>query len=348
MTVDLRTDFTSRPTPRMVEAMMEAAREAPGFGLRDDPIVARLERLAADWLGKEDALFCPTCTMANQIAIHLRCRPGDSFAAEASSHVLWSEAGSPAALTGALPIAIPGQAGIMDPDLLRGRLHVGDSSRPRTSLIVVENTHVMSGGRVVPLGVMQQIRVIADERGISVHIDGARLVNAATHLRAAPSALAAFSDTVAVSLNKALAAPLGAVLAGSRCDIAEGVRIRQMFGGGWRPASIPAAAGIVAIESMAGRIAEDHWRAQELAEGLSSMSVVSVDPGAVETNIILARVNTRIISPEELVAELAKRDVLVLPFGSGAVRMCTSHEIDAAAVLHTLAAYRHVQDSRIA
>jgi threonine aldolase len=328
--IDFRTDFIARPTTAMIAAMNRAARLQPDLGHREDPTVARLEAKAAALLGKQDALFCPTCTQANQIAIYLACRPGESVIADNMSHIYNSEAGGSAALSGALAVRVNGRNGTLDPDEVRAAIRVGDSSRSRTALIVMENTHVYSGGRVVPLAAMRAIRKLAQQRRLPVHIDGARLFNAAVALGQPARALAACADSVAVSLNKGLGAPMGAVLAGSREMIAEAVRVRQMLGGGWRPANIMAAAATVALETMIDRLADDHRNARRLAEGLAGCRGIAVDLAQVETNIVLARIDEGVIATGELIARLARRGILVMPITVGAgnvLRFVTHHDI---------------------
>lgn len=337
--IDLRSDFLARPTPEMVEAMARAATIPGGFGPREDPTVSRLEGLAAEILGKPDALFVPTCMMANQIALHLHCRPGEIFLTEADAHVVTSESAAAAALSGAMPRLLPAVNGALDPDALIAGLGPVDAQRARPALVLQENTHVRSGGRVIALDHMRRIHELTRRHGVPVHLDGARIFNAATALGCPAGELASLADTVSFNLNKGLCAPVGAILAGTRDAIAEAERVRQMFGGGWRPAGIPAAAGIVALETMIERLGEDHAQARRLADGLVSLDGVVVDPAATETNIVLAKPVS--ISPMTLAAALAKRGVLVLPFGEY-VRLVTHREIDEDTVAMTLKAFRAV------
>lgn len=206
-------------------------------------------------------------------------------------------------------------------------------------MILQENTHVRSGGRVIPLKHMVAIAEVARARAVPLHLDGARIFNAATGLGCPPSDIADQADTVSFNLNKGLGAPIGAILAGPRDVIDEAVRVRQMFGGGWRPAGIPAAAGIVALESMTDRLGEDHDHARELATGLAGIEGIRVDPTATETNIVLAEPVA--MTPDMLATALAKHGILVLPFGQY-VRLVTHHEITAKAVEATLDAVRAV------
>ncbi len=336
MTVDLRSDIVARPTAAMIEAMVAAAGAPPGFDLREDPTVARLERLAAETVGKEDALFCPTCMMANQIAIHLHCRSGENFVTEASSHVLTSEAAAAASLTGAMPRLVEGALGAAS---VEAAIQAGDALRSRTAMVLLENTHVSSGGRVLPYQEMQAIAEVARRHGLAVHLDGARLFNAATALGRSGAELAATATTVAFNLNKALGAPLGALLAGSAEHIAEATRIRQMFGGGWRPAGIPAAAGIVALEQGIPRLADDHDNARRLAEGLTVLPGLALDPADVESNIVMVDIARDGLDASTLASRIAAHDVLVMPYGPRRLRCCTHHDITADGIARALAAF---------
>ena len=336
MTIDLRSDFIAGPTSEMVAAMIQAAERPAGFGPREDATVAHLERLAADTLGLSDALFCPTCTMANQIAIHLRCRPGEAFITEAESHIVTSESAAAAALSGAMPKLVPATGGTLDVAALDDALHGADAQRPRVGLVVIENTHVRSGGKVIELEHMLTIAKVARMAGVPVHLDGARLFNAACALGVEARQLAACAESVAFNLNKGLGAPLGAILAGPADFISEAVRVRQMFGGGWRPANIPAAAGIVALECMIGRLADDHARARTLAEGLAALSGIDVDPNLVDSNIVLARPTEA--APGMVAEALIGEGVLVLPFGPF-LRLVTHHEFTDADANETLTAF---------
>ena len=347
MVVDLRTDAISRPTEAMIEAMVAAARSPSGFGLTADPTVCRLEELAADKLGKESALFCPTCTLCNQIAVHIFCRPGESFVAEAMSHVIVAESGAVAAMSGAMPVPVPGRCGVPDIADLERAVRKGDEQRSRTALIVTENTHVYSGGAVMPLAAMRRIHDFAQERALPVHLDGARLFNAAAFLGVTGREVAHHADSVALSLNKGLAAPLGAILAGDRDFIREAVRVRSMFGGGWRPASIPAAAAIVALETMIDRMADDHRTAKRLAEGLAACPGVEVE--GVETNIVLAHFDRSIVSTDDLIRGLEETDILVLEISVGSrntLRLVTHHEIGADEADRTVDAVAAIMKSR--
>jgi threonine aldolase len=338
--IDLRTDFISRPTPAMIDAMARAAQSAPGFGLRDDPIVAALERRAAELLGKEDALFCATCSAANQIAINVQTNPADRVAAEATSHIITSEGGAPGALSGVMMHGIPGERGQMPIDALTTVLDTGDGMQGRTRLVVIENTHVRTGGTVLSLDYMSGVRRETTARNIKVHLDGSRLFNASTALGVDAKALTALADTVAVSMNKGLGAPLGAILAGSRETIGKAVVARHRFGGSWRPANIPAAAALVALDTMVGRIGEDHTNAHNLARHLSKLDGLTIDLTQVQTNIVLVDLAERLGKSEDCAARLSRHGLLALPFGPRRLRLVTWHEIGAKEIDAAVAAFK--------
>jgi threonine aldolase len=338
--IDLRTDFISRPTPAMIEAMTRAARAAPGFGLRDDPIVAALERRAAEILGKEDALFCTTCSAANQIAINVQTNPADRVAAEATAHIITSEGGAPGALSGVMMHGIPGERGQVPIDALTTVLDTGDGVQGRARLVVIENTHVRTGGTVLSLDYMSRVRKEAAARNIRVHLDGSRLFNAAAALGVNAKALTALADTVAVSMNKGLGAPLGAILAGSRETIEKAVVARHRFGGSWRPANIPAAAALVALDTMVDRIGDDHVNARDLATRLEEIDGLTIDLTQVQTNIILVDLAERLDKSEDFTKRLSEHGVLALPFGLHRLRLVTWHEIGRAEIDSAVAAFK--------
>jgi threonine aldolase len=343
--LDLRSDFVSRPTPAMVAAMTEAAGRRGGFGLREDRDVSALEALAARMTGKEDALFCASCGLANQVAIHLHCRPGAVVVAEADSHVITSEAGGPAALSGVMFRGIAGREGIPDPTAVDEALRGSDPQRAPVELLVLENTHVRSGGSVMDLPTSRTLHGLARDRGIPVHLDGSRVFNAAAALGVAPAELCAASDSVAFSLNKGLSAPLGAILAGSAAFIERAVRVRQMFGGGWRPAGIPAAAATVALATMPQRLARDHEVARALAGALTDLEGIRPGQSRVQTNLVLLDVDARLGDAARFAGALAAHGVLALPFGTQRLRLAVYHEIEPRHVARVREAFRATIDA---
>ena len=328
---DLRSDYISRPTEAMVEAMVAASSETPGIGFREDPVVARLEALAADILGKEDALFCPTCTLCNQIPVNAFCRPGDILLTPSKAHVLTSEWGAAAALSGAQAETVETERGAMLPAALAAALaHEPGGGRPRVGLVLVENTHLRAGGCAVSVENMAAVAELATGHGVPVHLDGSRLFNAAAFLGVEVTDLTRHVDTVALSLNKGLSAPLGAVLAGAGDLIAKAVDIRQRFGGGWRPAGIPAAAGIVALEQMTGCMAVDNDNARLLARGLVGIDGVSVINEPVETNVLFIAVHRQGFDREGFLDRLAGKGVLLMAYDNGTMRAVLYKDIVAA------------------
>lgn len=339
MFIDMRSDFIARTTPEMIQSMIAAATVRPGFESREDATVRELEGLAADLLGFEDSLFCPTCMMANQIVINLRCQSGEVFITEPSSHVMTSELNAASILTGAVPKLIDATRGEFDLGAVRASLCRLKQEGIKIGVLLIENSHVRSGGAVVKIDHMSAIYEITQKFGVPVHLDGARIFNAATALGLKARDLASNCDTLAFSLNKGLGAPLGAILAGSRNFIRRAVYVRQMFGGGWRPATIPAAAGIVALNTMIDRISEDHDRARALALGLNDLNGIEVDPALVETNIVLIKPTSQ--SPKTLAKGLSKIGLETLPFGNF-LRLVTHHEISDLQVEQALEAFRQV------
>ena len=322
--IDIRSDFVSRPTPEMIEAMVRAAEKPGGFGLRENPIVRELEALAAQKLGKTDSLFVPTCMMAYQIAINVYCRPGQTFVTEKSAHVITSEAAAASALTGAMPIQISSISGALDINSLATLLNPPNPDQSLPSMVLEENTHVRSGGRVISFEHMKKVREIAAAKGVPVHLDGARVFNAAISLSRSSQEIGQLTDSVSFNLNKGLGAPMGAILAGSSKFIRDAERVQQMFGGGWRPAGILAAAGIIALRTMTTRLREDHIKAQLLAKKLAKIDGVCVDENAAETNIVLVKPSN--ISPISMANKLSDKNILVLPFGQY-IRLVIHHEI---------------------
>ncbi|MBM3489824.1 MAG: aminotransferase class I/II-fold pyridoxal phosphate-dependent enzyme [Alphaproteobacteria bacterium] len=339
--VDFRSDFLARPTPAMVEAMVKAAVEPSGFGLREDKHQAALEARAAELLGKEDALFVPTCGMANQIAIHLFTGHGRAILCEERSHIITSEGGAPAALSGATLRTLPGRRGAMDLAALeQAALTPVAESFPKTGMIVIENTHVRYGGTILPEAHCAAVADIARRAKLPVHLDGARIFNAAIASGRPATDFTRHAVTVAASLNKGLCAPIGAVLAGPKELIEEAVRVRQMFGGGFRPVGTIAAAALVALNTMIARLAEDHARAKRLADGLANQPGLSLDPAEVETNLVVPTLTQ--MTPEAFCERLAKEGILAMPFGPKVVRFAIHNDIDDQAIERAIAAVARV------
>ena len=282
--IDLRSDTASKPTPAMREAIANA--EVGDEQLREDPTVNELERLAADTLGQEDAVFVPTATMANEIALRVLGDPGDELIAEENAHLLIAELGGPAVHAGLMTRPLPAEAGRFTTDQVRAAARRGDLGHvPRTRIVAIENTHNSSGGRVWPVDEVAAMAETCRELDLCLHIDGARLFNAAVASGETPAAIARHGDTVTICFSKGLGCPLGAVVAGSAERMVRARRFKHQFGGAMRQAGIVAAACVYALDHHVERLAEDHARARRLAEGLHEAGV-PIDLEQVETNFV--------------------------------------------------------------
>jgi threonine aldolase len=341
---DLRSDFLSPSTNQMVVAMANAARAPEGFGLRDDPHQLALEAYAAQLLGKEDALFVPTCTMANLLAAMVQTSPGAVVLADAESHCVLSEAGGLAAIAGLMVRGLPARDGRPDPERIAAELAAGsDVQRPPIGLVVLETTHNRAGGVPLPLDYLAGIGRLCAINGVPLHLDGARLFNAAIAQRVPASTIAAPATTVAISLNKGLCAPAGAILAGPADIIEMALVLRQRLGGGIRPAGALAAAGLIALETMVSRLGDDHGNAHALAYRLAAAGV-PVDPDRVETNIIVIDAGFSPDAIDEWLYTMADMGVLAIPFGHGRIRLVTHRGIasaDLAEIAEIVAATFH-------
>ncbi len=328
--VDLRSDTLTRPTPAMRRAMAEAEVGDDVFG--EDPTVRRLEEEAAGLLGKEAALFVPSGTMGNQIALHVHTKPGCEVICEAESHVVKYEMGAMAVLSGLQPKILTGKDGALDPLEVEAAVNpaasTGDPYRPTTGLLALENTHNMAGGRVVPLERISLLSAVARRHRLPVHLDGARIFNAATVLDVSVERLAAEADTVMFCLSKGLGAPVGSMLCGAKELIEEALRVRRMLGGAMRQVGVLAAAGLVALAEGPKRLAQDHRRARRLAECLAQLPWAEIDPETVETNIVIFRVRRPESAPAmTLVDELAELGVLAAPTTRQHIRFVTHRDL---------------------
>jgi threonine aldolase len=282
--IDLRSDTVTTPTPGMRRAIAEAA--VGDEQKREDPTVNALQERVAALLGQEAALFLPTATMANQIALKLLGRPGDVLLAEETSHVLVYEYGGLAVHAGLVARGLPGRAGRVSVEQVRAAAEPSTKAADqRASVLALEDTHNNAGGRVWPLDELAAVTAAARERGLALHLDGARLLNAAIAQGVEPAAIASGFDTVTLCLSKGLGCPLGALLAGSRDLIERAWREKHLFGGAMRQAGIVAAAGVYALDHHVDRLADDHARARRLADGLAAAGL-PVDPERVETNFV--------------------------------------------------------------
>jgi threonine aldolase len=295
--VDLFSDTVTRPTPPMRHAMAEA--EVGDEQNREDPTVNRLQRIVAELLGKEAALFLPSGTMCNQVAFAVHCRQGDEILFHELAHPLLYEAGGPAALIGAVMRPLPGARGMYTADQVRQAVRPRVHYMPQTRALSIEQTANIAGGACWPLAQIEEVCAAGHAADLACHLDGARLMNAVVASGTAAAAFAAPVDSVWLDLTKGLGAPVGAVLAGSRAFIEEAWVFKQRFGGAMRQAGIIAAAGIYALEHNVERLAEDHERARRLAHELGSLPGIAVDAARVETNIVIFDVRGTGLTAEE-------------------------------------------------
>jgi threonine aldolase len=322
--IDLRSDTVTKPTPAMRRAMMEAEVGDDVYG--EDPTVNRLEQRAAEIAGKEAALFVPTGTMGNTIAVKLHTEHGQEVICDSRSHVLDYELAMMAWFSGCVARAIPTEDGILAWDQVRRQIRPHHPHYAPTGLIEIENTHNMAGGTVYPLRVIREICEGAHERGLKVHMDGARVFNAAAAMNVQVREIVAPVDTVMFCLSKALGAPVGSMLAGESSLIARGRLYRKRLGGGMRQAGVLAAAGLIALEDTPQRLPGDHSNARFLAEGLAGVAGIQVDPRKVATNIVVFDVGGTGRISAEISARLKARGVLINGINERLMRAVTHYD----------------------
>ncbi len=329
--IDLRSDTLTHPTPEMRAAM--AAAEVGDDVYGEDPTINRLEARAAELFAREAALFVPTGTMGNQIAIRLHTRPGQEIITESRSHILDWEMATAATFSGCLIRAVAAPRGILTWDHIEPVIYAKGNFRAATGLIELENTANLAGGTVTPLPILEEIWAEARKRNLPVHLDGARIFNAASTLPGDvfenARTLTSGFDTVMFCLSKGLCAPVGSMLVGSKAAIDEARIYRKALGGGMRQAGILAAAGLIALEKMPLRLHEDHANARFLAETLTASSEVEIDLAAVQTNIVVFSLKTQ--KSADFVARLKLHGVLMSTVGPRSVRLVTHHDADQAA-----------------
>lgn len=337
--VDLRSDTVTKPTPEMREAMAKA--EVGDDVFRDDPTVNRLEAMAAEHLGKEAALFVPSGTMGNLIALLVHCQRGDEVILGSKSHIYLNEAGGMSALGGIQPCPVPNQKdGTLALDDILASIRTEDVHHPITRLICLENTQNICGGVPLTAEYTRRVAEIARTHNLALHIDGARLFNAAAAQNVDAKELAAPADSVMFCLSKGLAAPIGSMLVGTAKFIARARRIRKMLGGGMRQVGVIAAAGLISLEKMTARLGEDHLRAKKLADGLRQLPGILLDEGTPYTNMVYFNISEDIRwNAWELTERLKAFGVLVDADGPRRFRLVTHYWIDDAAVEKTVAAF---------
>ncbi|HEY4188143.1 MAG TPA: GntG family PLP-dependent aldolase [Polyangia bacterium] len=336
MLVELRSDTFTRPTAGMRAAMAAADVGDDVWG--EDPSARRLEERAAELLGKERALFVPSGTMGNQIALLLHCRPGDEVIVGRGAHNRAYESGAGAAWAGVQFAEIGSADGTFDASQVNEATLPVDRNLPRTRLVCIENTHNRGGGRVWPRATVEAVATAARAGGLALHLDGARLWNAALASGTPERELAAPFDTVSACFSKGLGAPVGSVIAGSRDTIDAARRFRKMLGGGMRQVGVLCAAALYALDHHRARLGEDHANARRFAEGLAAVPGIVVEPGRVETNIVLFE-TTRLPAPE-LSRRLAEAGVGIAASSATRLRAVTHLDVDAAGIERALGAVR--------
>jgi threonine aldolase len=325
--IDLRSDTVTRPSETMRAAM--AAAEVGDDVYGEDPTVNLLERRAAEIFGREAGLFVPTGTMGNQIAIRTLTQPGQEVIAESRAHILDWEMATTAVFSGCLIRAVPAERGILTWKHIEPAIYARGAFRAATGLIEIENTANLAGGTCTPLPVLEEIWAGARERKLPVHLDGARIFNAAVALNTDVKTLTRGFDTVMFCLSKGLGAPVGSLLVGSAELIDRARLFRKAMGGGMRQVGILGAAGLIALEEGPKHLHQDHANAKLLAEALATMPGVSIDPEAVETNIVIFGLTGK-QSPQELVARLKARNILMSALGHNLIRLVTHLDVDRA------------------
>jgi len=339
--IDLRSDTVTKPTPEMREAMAEAEVGDDVYG--DDPTVNQLQEKAAEMLGKEAALFVPSGTMGNLLALLVHCSRGEEVIVGDKSHIYVNEAGGMAALGGIFPHPVPNQKdGTLRLDDIRASIQPDDSHRTITRLICLENTQNICGGVPLPAGYTAQVGQIASEHGLKFHIDGARIFNAAAALDVDVKQLVAPADSVMFCLSKGLVAPVGSMLVGSQDFIARAHRLRKMLGGGMRQVGVVAAAGLVSLEKMTGRLKQDHARAKILFEGLKQVPGLRLEAQP-SSNMVYFDLEDQIeLTENQIIAEMKKHGVLVDWSAPRQFRLVTHYWVDDAGVEKTVNAFRKV------
>ena len=340
--IDLRSDTVTKPTPEMREAMAEAEVGDDVYG--DDPTLNRLEELAADILGKEAAVFVPSGTMGNLIALMVHCQRGEEAIVGTRSHIYLNEAGGMSALGGIMPNPIPNQNdGTLDLDDILASIRTEDVHHPITRLICLENTQNACGGIPLSLEYMHQTSELAHSHNLYLHIDGARIFNAATALNVDVKELVAPADSVMFCLSKGLSSPIGSILVGTKKFIARARHIRKMLGGGMRQVGIIAAAGIISMERMTKRLVDDHARAKRLASGLRNISGIVLDEDTPYTNMVYFNLAEHVSFDEKALCEkISEFGVLVDWASPRRFRLVTHYWVDDQAVGKTIEAFRAV------
>ncbi|HYA48894.1 MAG TPA: GntG family PLP-dependent aldolase [Burkholderiales bacterium] len=336
---DFRSDTVTRPTEKMRQAMATAVVGDDVLG--DDPTVQKLEALAAEVMGKEAGLYCPSGTMGNAIAVKMWTSALEEVIVEERSHIYNMESTHMTFVSGVTPRPVRSLRGAMDPEDILANIRKPNVHTPRTSLICLENTHNNWGGAVLPLENFQAVRRIADEHGLRVHLDGARIFNA-SHASGVPvKDYAKYADSVMFCLSKGLSAPVGSMLVADRERVDFARRLRKALGGGMRQVGVLAAPGIIALKEMVGRLKDDHTRAKTLARGISGLPGIRLDPASVETNIVIFGFEHPKLSVGVMLEKMREKGVLALAV-SGGIRMVTHKDVGDEDVDRAIKAFKEI------
>ena len=323
--IDLRSDTVTRPTPEMRAAIAESSVGDDVFD--EDPSVRRLEEATADMLGKESAIYMPSGTMTNQVAVRIHCKPGDEFICETLCHIYQSEQGAFAQLSGVVARTISGEYGVWQPDQLKHAIRSEDVHQVRTRMVALENTHNSGGGRIQPYDTVVEICDWAHENGLTTHLDGARLFNAVVASGIDAATWCHHFDSVSVCFSKGLGAPVGSALVGNSALITEARRHRKVFGGGMRQAGVIAAGALYALEHHVDRLAVDHHHTQILAQAILGTEALKLPLNEVDTNILIFDVNERLGSASDFVAALRDRGVSMFAIAPQRIRAVTHLDV---------------------
>jgi threonine aldolase len=342
--IDLRSDTVTEPTQEMRQAMADALVGDDGYG--EDVTVNRLESLTADMLNKESALFVPSGTMGNLVALMAHTHHGDEVILDAKSHIYEYELGGMSAIAGAIPRPVRFERGRLTPEVLRAAIRAPHMLHPPTTLLCLENTHNQAGGTVVTPEQLAEVAVDAREYGLKIHLDGARIFNAAVALGIDVRELTRHVDSVMFCFSKGLSAPVGSALVGGKEFIERARRIRRMLGGGMRQVGVLAAAALVALESMVDRLRDDHKNARLLADGLAAIDDSMVDLDTVQTNIVNCDVSVLRHDADSFIQALQPHGIKVNPRLPNVVRMVTHRQINPAHIHRTLEVMAQIADER--